>query len=87
MAEKLEDKKEFSFPLKRIADLVENPEKYHGKFVATASFNDKKVIAYGKNPYRVYKTAEKRGYKNSVCFFVPDPKKLYISGREYTIKN
>jgi len=40
--------------------LVENIEKYVGKYVATKSFKNKKVISYGNNPLKVYKEAKKK---------------------------
>ncbi len=45
-------------------------KKYGGKYIATASFVSKKVIAYGKNPEKVYDDAVKQG--------IPDPVINYI---------
>ena len=44
---------------------------YEGKFVALPSFNDRKVVASGKDPFRVAAEAEKLGYKSPLVLFVP----------------
>ena len=47
-------------------------KRYAGKYVAMASFNDKRVVASGIKPEGVYQRAEDKGHKNPVVFFVPD---------------
>ena len=48
-----------------------------GKYVATRSFNDKKVIASGKDPEKVIAKAEKI-CKSPVIFFVPRKNAIHI---------
>ncbi len=50
-------------------------DKYAGKYVALISFSDRKVLASGKNPDRVYLRAEAKGYKSPLVFFVPQTNK------------
>jgi len=52
--------------------------KYHDKYVALAGFNSKKVIAYGKDPRKVIEKARKKGFKEPVIVYVPDPNITYI---------
>ena len=53
-------------------------KRYAGKYVATASFNSKKVVTYGKDARQVFKRAEKKGVKSPVVFFVPDENAVNI---------
>jgi hypothetical protein len=53
--------------------LVNNSEKYGGKYVATRSFQDKDVVASGDTPVAVRDEAAKKGYLSPVIFFVPQP--------------
>ena len=46
-------------------------ERYSGRFVALKSFDDKTVIADGKDPREVLEKSVKKGYKNPVILFVP----------------
>ena len=46
-------------------------EKLSGKFVALKEFDDKTVIADGKDPSEVLEKAIQKGYKNPVILFVP----------------
>ena len=46
-------------------------ERLSGRFVALKSFDDKTVIADGKNPKEVLEKSIKNGYKNPVILFVP----------------
>lgn len=50
--------------------------RYEGKYIATASFNEKTVVASGKNPIDVRKRAVRKGYSSPVVVYVPD-KKMY----------
>jgi hypothetical protein len=50
--------------------LVKDGEKYGGKYVATRSFKDRKVITFGTDPVRVYKRAKKMGAKDPVIVYV-----------------
>ncbi len=45
--------------------------KYAGKYVALVSFSDRTVIASGKNPDDVFKSAKTKGHKAPFVFFVP----------------
>ena len=58
--------------------IISSGKKYAGKFVATRSFNDKKVIASGKNPSDVRKEAIDQGHKSPVVFFVPSKNAIHI---------
>lgn len=46
-------------------------KKYEGKYVAFASFTDKRVVASGKDPVRVLNFAEKKGITEPVIVFIP----------------
>jgi len=61
------------------AKLITNDgKKYAGKFVATSSFNDKTVVAAGKDPLKVRKEAINKGHTSPVVFFVPDKNSMHI---------
>jgi hypothetical protein len=61
------------------AKLITNDgKKYAGKFVATGSFNDKTVIAAGKDPLKVREKAINNGHKSPVVFFIPDKNSMHI---------
>jgi len=60
-----------------IKKLINNANKYRGKFVATSSFNDKKVIAFGIDPQKVAEKAEKK-CDSPVVFFVPKKDTVHI---------
>lgn len=46
--------------------------KYAGKYVALASFFDKKVVASGDNPDHVMETAHQKGIDSPILIFVPE---------------
>ena len=50
--------------------LVKN-KRYTGKYVAMPSFNERKVIASGKDPHAVIDRAKQKGYEYPVVIFVP----------------
>jgi hypothetical protein len=58
--------------------IINNAKKYAGKYVATASFNDKKVIASGKDASKVRKQAIDKGYKSPVMLFIPRKNTIHI---------
>lgn len=58
--------------------IINDGKKYAGKFVATSSFNDKKVVASGKNPCDVRKQAIDKGHTSPVVFFVPSKNTIHI---------
>jgi hypothetical protein len=58
--------------------LVKDGDKYGGKYVATKSFKDKKVISFGKNPSKVFEKAKKKGVKDPVIFYVPEKDMVHI---------
>lgn len=60
-----------------IKRLINNGQKYRGKFVATSSFNDKNVIASGTDPQKVIASAEKK-CDSPVVFFVPKKNAIHI---------
>lgn len=51
--------------------LVNDAEKYGGKYVATKSFTDKEVICSGDDLNSVHNHAKEKGIDNPVVFFVP----------------
>lgn len=51
--------------------LVKDGERYGGKYVATKSFADKKVVSHGDDPVMVYNDAKKKGHEDPVVFYVP----------------
>ncbi len=61
-----------------MCDSIPNNKKYQGKFVATASFTSKKVVASGRNPETVRERAVGKGYTSPVVVFIPDRKMYYI---------
>jgi hypothetical protein len=60
-----------------VKKLINNGQQYRGKFVATSSFNDKKVIASGKDPQKVIESACKH-CESPVVFFVPKKNAIHI---------
>lgn len=59
--------------------LIENDGKdYSGKYVATASFSNKAVIASDEDPDKVYDEARLKGFTRPVIFFVPKKNTVYI---------
>ncbi len=76
MADNLENKAESS----RVQLIEGDAPKYHGKYVAFVSFDNRTVVAHGKNPWRVIKKARRRGIENPVIYRVPDSyKRIYIA--------
>ena len=51
--------------------LVNNSRKYSGRYVATASFSDTKVLYSGDDPADVLNQAKKSGVDDPVVFYVP----------------
>lgn len=51
--------------------LVKDSEKFGGKFVATRSFENKKVLSHGTDPAKVFNEAKEKGVKDPVVFYVP----------------
>jgi hypothetical protein len=58
--------------------LVNDFQKFSGKYVATRSFTDKDVVASGKDPLKVMEDAKKKGIEDPVVFFVPRKDTVYI---------
>ena len=58
--------------------LIKDGEKYGGKYVATRSFKDTKVISFGADPVKVYDEAKEKGVRDSVVFFVPKAGAIHI---------
>ncbi|MFQ5442694.1 MAG: DUF5678 domain-containing protein, partial [Thermodesulfobacteriota bacterium] len=52
--------------------LINNPELYDGKYVATRSFLDKDVVCFGDDPVEVYNRAMETGVEDPVVFYVPE---------------
>jgi hypothetical protein len=57
--------------------LVKN-KRYKGNYVAFKSFNDRKVVASGKNPSDVLNKSRKKGAKTPVLVFVNKDDTAYI---------
>lgn len=57
---------------------VPTGKKYEGKYVATKSFNTRKVIASGKDPIKVRQEAIESGVKSPVVVYVPESTMFYI---------
>ena len=51
--------------------LVENAEKYRGRYVILKSFWDNKVILDNENPSEILKQAVELGYDDPVIIYVP----------------
>jgi len=47
-------------------------KKYSGKYVAFQSFNDRTVVASGKDPEKVMASALKKGIVAPVIVFIPE---------------
>ena len=58
--------------------IIVNNKKYVGKFVATKTFNDHKVVASGKNPSVVAKKARDKGHDSAVVLYIPDKKGVHV---------
>lgn len=58
--------------------VIKVSEKHLEKYVAFADFNNKKIIAYGKDPGKVIEEARKKGYQEPVLMYIRDPRKTYI---------
>jgi len=51
---------------------------YQGKYIATKSFNARKVIAFGNDPIKVRKKAIENGAESPVVVYVPKSTTIYI---------
>ena len=58
--------------------LVNDIEKYSGKYVATRTFADKNVISFGDDPVKVFHDAKKAGANDPVVFYVPEKDTVHI---------
>ena len=67
--------------------IVKNAWFYPGEFVATASFNDRRVVAHGKDPTKVSEEAEKAGWDEAVIVYVPCEDEIMIGGRYLKVKD
>jgi hypothetical protein len=52
--------------------------KYSGKYVATKSFSNHRVISSGKDSNEVRKEAQDKGCEHPVVFFVPQKDTVHI---------
>ncbi len=52
--------------------------KYHGKYIATPSFNDRTIVAYGEDAGKVFEEARSKGHAEPVVVFCRDPEITYI---------
>ena len=53
-------------------------DNYGGKYVAMKSFDNHKVVASSKDPFKVVEKAKKCGIKNPVVVFVPKVKSIQL---------
>jgi len=51
--------------------MVKDGRKYGGKYIATRSFKNKKVLCAGTDPVKVIREAKEMGAKDPVLVFVP----------------
>jgi hypothetical protein len=51
--------------------LVNDAKKYGGKYVATRSFKNKKILCAGTDPVKVVQGTKRLGAKDPVLIFVP----------------
>ncbi len=58
--------------------LLNNIEKYSGKYVATRSFQEKEAVCSGDDPVRVYNDARAAGVEDPVVFYVPEKDLVHI---------
>jgi hypothetical protein len=58
--------------------IVANGRRYMGKFVATDSFNDNRVIASGDSASAVRTKAIEKGHAAPVVVYVPDEKTIHL---------
>lgn len=58
--------------------LVEDRDKYGGKYVATKSFEDSDVISSGSDPVKVIKAAKKKGVDDPVLIYIPEKGMTHI---------
>jgi hypothetical protein len=58
--------------------LVNDADKYYGKYVATRSFKNKRVISSGTDPLKVYKRAKRLGAKEPVIVYIPKKDEVLI---------
>ncbi|HBR17112.1 MAG: hypothetical protein A3G39_04230 [Deltaproteobacteria bacterium RIFCSPLOWO2_12_FULL_43_16] len=58
--------------------LVNDIEKYGGKYVATRSFTNSDVVASGDDMVKVYNEAKDKGIDDPVVFYVPEKDMVYI---------
>jgi hypothetical protein len=63
---------------RRMCKGIPQNKRYEGKYVATASFNSKKVIASGNDAGMVYDRAIEKGCKRPIVMYVPDSKMICI---------
>lgn len=58
--------------------LVNDIDRYGGKYVATKSFKDNDVLTSGDDPVKVYNEARSKGIDEPVVFYVPEKDVVYI---------
>ena len=51
-------------------DTLVDDDKYEGKYVAFASFDDRTVVAFGDDPMEVHQTARNAGYEDPVLVYI-----------------
>jgi len=61
-----------------MAPRIPTSKKYQGKYVATATFNECKVLSSGKDPAQVRQKAIDKGIKSPVVVYVPKSTMTYI---------
>lgn len=58
--------------------LVNDIDRYGGKYVATKTFLDKDVVSSGDDPVKVFNDAKSHGADDSVLIYVPEKDIIHI---------
>ena len=58
--------------------IIKDGRKYGGKYVATRSFKDNRVVCFGSDPKKVFDEAKEKGVREPVIFFVPKEGMVHI---------
>ena len=61
----------------KVKALIDDNRDFGGQFVATFSFKDRKVVAYGFDRQKVIKEAKENGAERPVIIFVPPKDQLF----------
>lgn len=62
--------------------ILNEPEKYRGKYVVKASIQSREPVCAGDDPVSLFNKAKEMGIKDPVIFFVPDGPLLYVANEQ-----